>query len=194
MRDSVSPAFSGPLEGPRTLAVGYGTGLDELVISLLDTVPGLQSLSFRTSYCVGVGCLFVTGGLPTSLPPLANGNVITFDDNSVFLINGFAGQVSVSVTSSSVDQIEEAVLELPVTDFQSPSGHPAAMISILRNIEAEIMAGSIEEAIQKLRNLRRRVDGCGSSPDRNDWVTNCGSQVEIRTLLGQLINNLSATP
>jgi len=66
------------------------------------------------------------------------------------------------------------------------------MLSRLEDIEASIAAGDISGAIRALRNLRRTVDGCGSSPDRNDWIEDCTAQVQIRDLIDLLITNLSA--
>jgi hypothetical protein len=66
------------------------------------------------------------------------------------------------------------------------------MTSILGAIEDEIAAGDIEEAIRKLKNLKRHVDGCGDVPDMNDWITDCPSQIRVQELIDMLIGNLEA--
>ena len=52
---------------------------------------------------------------------------------------------------------------------------------------------SAEEALEKLMSLRKHLDGCGSAPDRNDWVRNCADQIKIRALVDLLIANLTAS-
>jgi len=42
-----------------------------------------------------------------------------------------------------------------------------------------------------LQDLRRKVDGCGSAADHDDWLADCTAQVRVRTLIDQLIANLS---
>jgi nucleoside-specific outer membrane channel protein Tsx len=72
-------------------------------------------------------------------------------------------------------------------------GHRTAMQSILADIEDAIAAGNPDEAIRKLENLRRKVDGCASAAgnaDNNDWVTNCEVQIDVRDLIDTLIANL----
>ena len=33
-------------------------------------------------------------------------------------------------------------------------------------------------------SLHKRIDGCGSAPERNDWIVDCEEQIEFRELLG----------
>ena len=54
-----------------------------------------------------------------------------------------------------------------------------------------ISEGNIVEAIRKLETLRRKVDGCGTVPDPNDWILDCILQIEVRNAIDGLISRLS---
>ncbi len=91
-----------------------------------------------------------------------------------------------------VEEIQAAVGALPVTAFLPPGGGTRnAIVSILDDVEAKIAAGEIDEAIALLTDLRRHLDGCGTRPDRNDWIIDCSAQVAVRTLVDELIAELS---
>jgi hypothetical protein len=75
--------------------------------------------------------------------------------------------------------------------FKSGGGHRTAMQSILDDVESAIAGGDVDEAIRKLENLRRHVDGCGAAADNNDWITDCAAQLQVRDLIDALIANLS---
>jgi hypothetical protein len=70
-------------------------------------------------------------------------------------------------------------------------GNKNAFLNRLEEIEQLILAGNTDQALQELQNLRRRVDGCGSAADTNDWITDCTSQLQVRVLIDMLIANLS---
>jgi len=36
------------------------------------------------------------------------------------------------------------------------------------------------------------IDGCGASPDPNDWVLDCPAQIQFREYLDLLVANLTA--
>jgi hypothetical protein len=46
-------------------------------------------------------------------------------------------------------------------------------------------------AVRKLTNLLGRLDGCGARADKNDWILNCTDQVQVRSLVQELIANLT---
>jgi hypothetical protein len=99
------------------------------------------------------------------------------------------------IDGSDPDVIADAVTALPVGVFANrgdPEGQRNAMLSRLADIEQDIVDGDIAGAIRGLQNLRRKVDGCGATADRNDWITNCPYQLEIRALIDLLITNLSS--
>jgi surface protein len=48
-------------------------------------------------------------------------------------------------------------------------------------------------AIQKLRNdIRKKMDGCGDVPDKDDWVINCDAQFLLQGFIDSLISDLEA--
>jgi hypothetical protein len=89
------------------------------------------------------------------------------------------------------DTVADVVNTIPGQHFHS-EGNRNAFLHRLDNIEAQIAAGDIEGALTELQNLRRRLDGCGTSPDSNDWLLDCSSQLAVRTSLDALIAALSA--
>jgi Tol biopolymer transport system component len=91
-----------------------------------------------------------------------------------------------------VEAVQAAVRSLPIAAFQPPGGGTQnAIINILDDVEARIAAGEIDEALSLLRDLRRHLDGCGTRPDRNDWIVDCTAQVAVRALVDMLIADLS---
>ena len=96
---------------------------------------------------------------------------------------------------SDPDVIADAVTALDTGVFANrgdPEGQRNATLSRLSDIEQDIVDGDIAGAIRALQNLRRKIDGCGATADRNDWITDCTSQLEIRGLIDLLIMNLSS--
>ena len=92
-----------------------------------------------------------------------------------------------------VEFIEKAVQALPDSSFSPPGqGTRNAILSQLEAVEGKLLAGDVEEALEKLGALRKHVDGCGAMPDGNDWVRNCVDQIKIRALVDLLIANLTA--
>jgi Tol biopolymer transport system component len=89
------------------------------------------------------------------------------------------------------DTVADVVIALPDTEFHS-LGNRNALLSRLEAIEQLILAGNTDTAIQELQGLRRRVDGCGTEADTNDWITDCSSQLQVRALIDLLIANLSS--
>ena len=51
--------------------------------------------------------------------------------------------------------------------------------------------GDVASAIEHLQDLRRRLDGCGTAHDNNDWIVACADQVLIRGDIDLLIANLA---
>lgn len=92
---------------------------------------------------------------------------------------------------SDPDTLAAVVTGLPDEAFGAP-GHRTAVLSILDDAEAMIAAGDIEGAISLLGNLRRKVDGCGSFPDRNDWIVDCVAQLEVREAIDRSLASLEA--
>ena len=81
---------------------------------------------------------------------------------------------------------------LPAGNFKPQgAGSQEAIASILDGVEQQLLTANVKPALTTLGNLRKHVDGCGSGPDTNDWIINCQSQTEIRSLLDTLITNLT---
>jgi hypothetical protein len=70
----------------------------------------------------------------------------------------------------------------------SAAGHRTAMQSRLANIQQTI--ADADAAISQLWNLRRHVDGCGSTADGNDWIVDCAAQLSVRDLIDTMITGL----
>ena len=92
-----------------------------------------------------------------------------------------------------VEFIEKGILALPDSSFSPPGqGTRNAILVLLGAVEGKLLAGDVEEALEKLGSLRKHVNGCGSAPDGNDWIRNCADQIKIRGLVDLLIANLTA--
>jgi hypothetical protein len=90
--------------------------------------------------------------------------------------------------------IENAINALGDEAFKDSStgkGLRNALVHRLENAERAVARGQVDQAIHQLENVRRHLDGCGASPDGDDWIIDCTAQVEIRELLDLLIANLS---
>jgi hypothetical protein len=92
-----------------------------------------------------------------------------------------------------VEFVENAVDALAAGAFKPPgTGTRKAILSALKDAETRLLRGDRAAAIDKLTKLRRQLDGCGTSPDRDDWIVDCDSQREIRALVDLLLGNLRA--
>ena len=89
-----------------------------------------------------------------------------------------------------VEFVQNAVNGLADESFNG-IGNRTAFLAIMDSAERSVSKGNYEQAVKKLTNLRDRIDGCGTSPDTNDWIVDCDDQIEVRALLDLLIANLS---
>ena len=87
--------------------------------------------------------------------------------------------------------LRDFIGRLPPAAFRT-GGQRDALLSVLADTEAANASGDTDEAVHKLQNLRRRVDGCPPAADMNDWIIDCTAQVAFRTLLDELIAGLSS--
>jgi hypothetical protein len=95
------------------------------------------------------------------------------------------------VDGQDVEFIQNVIDELPPEAFNNGAkGVHNALRRRLKGIERRVEAGHIKSATRTLRNLMRRMDGCGEVPHRNDWIVDCPSQVRVRELLDLLLSNL----
>ena len=89
--------------------------------------------------------------------------------------------------------IRALVLALPNAAFKSSgAGQRNAMLNALAVVDEKIAAGDLRQARRRLMHLRRRVNGCGASADRNDWVVACAAQVAIRSAIDDLLDALDS--
>ncbi len=91
--------------------------------------------------------------------------------------------------------IENAIAALGDEAFKDSSpgkGLREALTKNLENVERAVARGQHAKAVQHLENLRKHLDGCGAEADGNDWIVDCGAQIQIRDLIDLLIANLSA--
>jgi hypothetical protein len=92
-----------------------------------------------------------------------------------------------------VEFIQNAINALPSGVFNSTGpGTRTALLARFDDIEVLIAANKLPKALLAIKDLRRHVDGCGASPDRNDWILECTAQVQIRAFLDLLATNLAA--
>ena len=92
------------------------------------------------------------------------------------------------------DILATVIGNLPADAFKS-TGHGLRQATLmhLKNAEKSIEKDKIAHAIKQLEHLRRRVDGCGTAPDQNDWIVDCAAQLQVRTLIDLFIANLQAS-
>ena len=90
---------------------------------------------------------------------------------------------------SDVDFILGALTDLPDDTFTNP-GQSKALQNRFDKVESYLLAGRTQDALKELAAMRRKVDGCGSLPDKNDSIDDCATQLEIRALIDLLISNL----
>ncbi len=97
------------------------------------------------------------------------------------------------VDGSDVEFVEHAVDGIPAGAFKpAGDGSRTAVLAILEDVEASLLNGKEAVALQKLRNLRTRVDGCGTTADGNDWIIDCDAQTTIRSLIDVLMANIAS--
>jgi len=95
------------------------------------------------------------------------------------------------VDGEDVEFVENVVLGLPASVFRS-EGNREALLSRLEAIESLIAGGHREAALKEIALLRKRVDGCGTLADGDDWITSCPEQGTVRDLLDVLATNLAS--
>jgi hypothetical protein len=95
------------------------------------------------------------------------------------------------IDGQDVEWIASAVRALPASAFSQGAGHRTAMLSLLNDSQASLKRGSLNAARENLMTLIKRTDGCGPRADRNDWIVDCGYQVEIRNLVQILLDNVA---
>jgi hypothetical protein len=83
--------------------------------------------------------------------------------------------------------------DLPVEDFKRRWHRPVMKLYIGAAAVA-VNLGDGDAALDILERLDRRVDGCGTEPDRSDWIVDCESQLEFRELLDLYRRGIETLP
>lgn len=83
--------------------------------------------------------------------------------------------------------------ELPHDDFKRRWHRPIMKLTIGAAAVA-VNIGEGDVALDILESLDRRIDGCGTEPDRGDWIIDCDSQLEFRELLGLYKRGIETLP
>ncbi len=83
----------------------------------------------------------------------------------------------------------QAVKAIPATLFMP--GRQQAILDQLEKINKMVAGGEFGPAAGELKGLRTYVDGCGSSPDGDDWLTDCTEQIKLQTYIDILMANLT---
>jgi hypothetical protein len=92
---------------------------------------------------------------------------------------------------TDVEFIQNAVAALAPDAFKSPNTATRnSFLGRLEEIEGLLLRGNPKTALNKLLDLRARVDGCGSRADSNDWIAECSAQVDVRSRIDVLVANL----
>lgn len=85
--------------------------------------------------------------------------------------------------------LDEYVAGLPNDDFRHSWITKLRVRLRIAMLDAAIRLGKRGTALWLIDSLERRADGCGTAPDRYDWIIDCGSQNEFRELLAILRRN-----
>jgi hypothetical protein len=94
------------------------------------------------------------------------------------------------IDGKDVDWIQSAITAIPTSALaKGDPGLRTSMNSLLDNAEKRIARGDKAGALSTLDTLRKRMDGCGSRSDRNDWIVDCTVQTRIRALVDIVIAN-----
>jgi len=91
---------------------------------------------------------------------------------------------------SLIIKIERRVSRAPLSDFGARA-QQGRLLNELYELAQAIFAGSRARSMPLFRKLLRRVDGCGSAADANDWIRACPRQVPVQKLLNAMRPNLT---
>ncbi len=87
--------------------------------------------------------------------------------------------------------ISAVVSSLNASAFAAPDQRTTIMTT-LAGAEVSVLDGQAAPAVAALQALRTHLDGCGTAPDANDWIVDCGAQMRVRGLIDQVIAKLSS--
>lgn len=87
-----------------------------------------------------------------------------------------------------VEFIQNALMALPESAYSNIAAD-RALQNRLEDIEASLLDGRTNDALDALNALRQKMDGCGPIHDANDTIADCNAQLQIRPLVDLLSAN-----
>ncbi|MCZ6691102.1 MAG: hypothetical protein O7H41_16055 [Planctomycetota bacterium] len=200
------------LPGEAAFFADGGDGLEDLYRI---TVAGKKTIVAELSFPpdLDLDMILYNGGLHVVKPaaaittqnperivaPVGPGNyyvcVSRWDDNSG-MTSGSVAPYILEIECFG-DKLLGTIEDLPARVFKSgaPSpGHRVAMLRRIEHVQGLVFSDKFGRAVRHLQNLRRRTDGCGSAPDTDDWIIDCGPQGEVQALIDDLIDVLGTSP
>ena len=150
---------------------------------------------------------FSSGALPLTPPhvstPDGTQNIFIHgnDNLSEIFLQATLTSFTVRTAESSLTQLKELFEGLPTDVFKSGNMKNAmgnkidAALAQLALIESETnpdaKAALIADLRDKLTNdILGKSNGCGTDPDKNDWVIDCSSQASVQALVQQTLDLL----
>lgn len=199
---------------PRTVAVSFtnvtpvaNAGLSQsAIVGNTVTLNGSGStdangdqLTYRWSLAsVPAGSLSAiaspTAMITTFVPDLPGSYVVQLVVNDGYLnSNPSTTEVqAITMESAAIDaaqNLQTMIGALNPAVFKNPQLQNA-LINKLNAVIANISAGNYQGALAQLQNdAQGKTDGCATAgaPDKNDWITECGSQNQVYPLIQQTI-------
>jgi hypothetical protein len=119
-------------------------------------------------------------GLPSAEEGVTGTNPLDPDDDGDGLLDGI-----------DTTWLDDYTAGLPSDVFSHEMSGDARIRLRIDRIQKSIDKGDRYSALDKLASLRLKADGCGSSPDPNDWIVDCATQHEFLYLVGLLERNVA---
>lgn len=147
--------------------------------------------------------LLSAGAVPSGATPLAlkgeigtpdaDGDGLTNEQEASFATNPLDPDSDNDGIRDGIDPdiAARVVLSLAGSAFRA-TGLATAAVVRLRAIQRTTAAGRSDQSVRELQNLRRRLDGCPSVPDPDDWIADCSAQMNVRAAIDLLIANHSS--
>lgn len=94
--------------------------------------------------------------------------------------------------SGTLGDLLEAISNLDPAHLKKPGESRIATLSgKVLEVGVLMFEDDFQGAISKLtHDIRAKMDGCGTKPDKNDWILDCNAQVILRSLIDTLIADL----
>ena len=170
---------------PRTLFSLTADGAEMHVVidctEMIDALAGIRTLEPGELW-FGINSMAV------------NPSAVAAGESSLFLGDYWSGLQMVRMDLSPrsiIDELTALIQALPASVFTSTgAGQRHAITGILAEVEALAAGDNTMEAVRKLENLRKRIDGCGIKADRDDWIKDCDAQRSMREFIDDIIAGL----